>query len=115
MRLSPDDVEAVARRVVELLQEGDVAPRVGMVGTAAIARMVGMSEDWVRDHAGDLGAVRAGAGSRGELRFDVEVVRERLAMRRLSPDDLEDATRGRATSRYPRTVRLLPLPEGARR
>lgn len=114
MKLSPDDVEAVARRVVELLQEGEVAPRVGMVGTAAIARMVGMSEDWVRDHAGELGGVRAGDGARGELRFDVAVVRERMARRGVAADQLAGEPRRPGPRPPARKVRLLPLPEGAR-
>src|SRR4051794_22071389 len=114
-RLAPEDVEAVARRVVELLAEHAVTPQVGMVDTAAVARLVGMSEQWARDHAAELGGVRVGDGPRGELRFDLAVVRDRIAMRRLSASAAAQPAARPGPPRGPRTVRLLPLPEGARR
>jgi hypothetical protein len=66
--VSDSDVEAVARRVVELLADAGVAGR-GFVDTAQVARCYGVSEDWVRSHAVELGAVRLG-DTRGPLRFD---------------------------------------------
>jgi hypothetical protein len=70
-------VEAIARRVVELL--GTSAPQAGThyVDAATIAGELGVERDWVYDHASQLGAIRLG-GPQGRLRFDREVVRERL-------------------------------------
>ena len=71
-------VEAIARRVVELLAlETAEATRGGLIDAAALARELGVERDWVYEHAGQLGAIRLG-GPRGRLRFDLEVVREKL-------------------------------------
>lgn len=58
-------VEAVARRVVELLREeaGEALP------ASEIARRFGLSRAWVYAHADDLAAVRIGTGPRPRLRF----------------------------------------------
>ena len=71
--LSAADVDAIAARVVELLRE---EPRVGRhVDTTAVATMLGVSGDWVREHAAELGAVRLGDGPKGALRFDLRRVK----------------------------------------
>lgn len=76
--VDPQLVEAIARRVVELLSEQTAdPPAVRLVDAAELARRLGVDRDWVYAHASQLGAVRLG-GPRGRLRFDVEVVRERL-------------------------------------
>ena len=77
MRLDPDDVEAIARRVAELLGAGPQAP-VRYVDAAHLARALGVERAWVYAHAARLGGVRLG-GPRGRLRFDLEAVREQLA------------------------------------
>jgi hypothetical protein len=73
----PEIVEAIALRVVELL--GGVAPGspVRLVDAGRVARELGVERDWVYDHAAQLGAIRLG-GPRGRLRFDLQVVKERL-------------------------------------
>jgi hypothetical protein len=43
--------------------------------------MLGMSRDTAYSMAGELGAVRLGAGPRGRLRFDAERVAEALTAR----------------------------------
>jgi len=65
--LDPESVEAVARRVAELLT-GDSAT--GLVDAAELARLMGVSRDHVYRHAAALGAVRLGTGPRARLRFD---------------------------------------------
>ena len=77
MRLDPDDVEAIAARVAELL---DARPADGLryVDAAALARALGVDRDWVYAHAAQLGALRLG-GPRGRLRFDLEHIRRVLA------------------------------------
>lgn len=76
-------VEAVARRVVELLRdEGLAAPaEPRLLDAAEVAERFGVSAEWVRDHADDLGAVRLGDGPRPRLRFDADAVREALSAR----------------------------------
>lgn len=72
--------------------------------------MLGMSEEWVRDHAAELGAVRLGDGRRGALRFEVERINAALERGRLGTLPRKRGRRRRA-SRVA-GVRLLPLPEG---
>jgi hypothetical protein len=52
-----------------------------LVDANAIARLTGMSQRWVYDHADEIGAVRAGDGTRPRLRFDPTLVRARLDQR----------------------------------
>lgn len=77
-------VEAIARRVVELLQETEQAGPVKLTDAATIASELGVERDWIYEHAEELGAIRLG-GPRGRLRFDREVVRERLRERAKPP------------------------------
>lgn len=71
-------VEAIARRVVELLRAEEPQRSTALVDATAVARDLEVERDWVYSHAVDLGAIRLG-GPRGRLRFDLQVVRERLA------------------------------------
>lgn len=108
MRLEPDDLQAIADRVAELLAEQ--TPRTEYLDTATVARMLDASEDWVRDHASELGAFRLGDGPRGALRFDATRVRAALDRRRLA-----ETKRRRRRPPGPRRrvlgVELLPLPD----
>ncbi len=65
-------VEAIARRVVELLDERveRAIPAVELVDAVTVARALGVSRDTVYEHAEALGARRLG-GARGRLRFDL--------------------------------------------
>jgi hypothetical protein len=49
-----------------------------LVDAAEIARRHGKSRSWVYEHAGELGAVRLGSGSRVRLGFSLARVAERL-------------------------------------
>ena len=74
---SPEMVEAIARRVVELLRaEEGSGPA---VSAAEIARRFDLSRDWVYRHARELGAQRIGVGERPRLRFYPEKVSAYLA------------------------------------
>ena len=77
----PGLVDAVARRVVELLrQEGAVSgqgPR--LLTVAAVSQEFGVSTDWVYANAGRLGAIRLGSGPRARLRFDRATIADRIA------------------------------------
>jgi hypothetical protein len=77
--------------------------------TAEVAAEVRMSEDWVRDHAAELGAIRAGRNARAPLRFEPEAIEAwKRGHRVASP---VAAARKRGPRRRRRDgVELLPLP-----
>jgi hypothetical protein len=106
--LTAADVEAIAARVVELLRpESHVGHH---VDTTSLATILGVSGDWVREHAGELGAIRVGDGPKGALRFEVRRIRAALEQRRLVRQLNPEARRPRATRRVA-GVELLPLPD----
>jgi hypothetical protein len=76
MTLDPEDVEAVAGRVAELLQEERPAAlavpglSARLVDAATMARLLGVSRTTVYAKAEELGAIRVGSGKRARLRFD---------------------------------------------
>ena len=72
--LDADDVEAIARRVAEL-----VPPPSRWVDAQAVAAALGVDRDRVYAHARALGVVRLGPGPKSRMRFDLALVRERLA------------------------------------
>jgi hypothetical protein len=78
VNLSPAAVEAIAQRVVELLAGDSPRSSEGLVTAAEVARRFGVSRDYVYDHAANLGAVRMGDGPKARLRFDPQLVAERL-------------------------------------
>lgn len=97
VRLDPESVEEIARRVVQLLGS-DAAPPPELVDAAELARRLGVSRDAIYGHADELGAVRVG----NRLRFDPAVVSER----RSAPKPSIPKPRRRA----PRSgVALLPV------
>jgi hypothetical protein len=72
IRLDPQAVEAVARRVVELLEKRGLQRR-ELVDAAELARRLGIERSWVYSHAIELGAVKLGTGAKPRLRFDPEM------------------------------------------
>jgi hypothetical protein len=77
--VEPELVEAIARRVVELLRAEESSSQSGrLVDAATLARELGVERDWVYAHADELGAIRLG-GPKGRLRFDRHEVGERLS------------------------------------
>ena len=85
----PDAIEAIAARVVELLEprvaalihthlNGPSNRNRGLINPAELAEQLGRSTDWVRDHADELGVIRLGTGDKPRLLFDRTVVDERL-------------------------------------
>jgi ABC-type amino acid transport substrate-binding protein len=74
VRLPDDQLERLADLVVERLRGAGLAsprPR-SFVDAHAVAAAIGMSVDFVREHADELGVVRQGVGVRPRLRFDLE-------------------------------------------
>ncbi len=72
IKLHPEAVEAVALKVVEILEHRGVQKR-ALVDAAELARMFGIERSWVYSHAIELGAVKLGDGPKPRLRFDPEV------------------------------------------
>jgi hypothetical protein len=117
--LDPEAAEAIARRVVVLLEEKGLRRR-ELIGAAELARRLGVDRSWVYSHAIELGAVKLGEGPRARLRFDPEIAAR--ALRKLgdgsAPDpparSVERADRAR-WMRKPE-VKLLPVerPDGER-
>jgi hypothetical protein len=62
-------LEAVADRLERLVPHPDAPEQ--LVDAAAVAAALGVSRDYVYDHADDLGGVRLGDGPRPRLRFDL--------------------------------------------
>jgi hypothetical protein len=72
--LDAASIEAVARRVVELIRdEGGSPTGRRLVDAATLATELGVDRSWVYSHSGQLGAVKLGTGSKPRLRFDREV------------------------------------------
>lgn len=106
-KLAPEVVDAIARRVVELLPRGTSA-QVELVDAAELARQLGIERSWVYTHAIQLGAIKLGNGRR--LRFDPQVAIERI--RASARQNLDQKPRPRP--RHPRPVEgerppLLPI------
>lgn len=80
LRLDPESIEALARRLAELLspREEPSRPRRQLLTAEEVARWWGIGRRWVYDHADELGARRLGGGRRPRLRFDPDEVAERL-------------------------------------
>jgi hypothetical protein len=76
VHLDNASVEAIARRVAELLSSEHGSE--GWIDAAEVARRYSLSRDFVYEHADELGAVRIGSGPKGRLRFDPAKVVEAL-------------------------------------
>lgn len=72
IKLDPETVDKIARRVAELLEERGMQKR-ELVDAAELARRLGIERSWVYSHAIELGAVKLGKGAKPRLRFDPEV------------------------------------------
>jgi hypothetical protein len=91
--LTPQAIEQIARRVAQLLRS---APRENppaddgsrpLVDAKELATLLGLTRDWVYEHAGELGAIPLGDGRRPRLRFDPVLAAERLKRQRRRPVD----------------------------
>jgi hypothetical protein len=78
IKLDPQAVEAIARRVVERLQGKATAASSELVDAAELARRLGVDRSWVYTHAIKLGAIKLGGGRRLRLRFDPKLAAQRI-------------------------------------
>ena len=67
VRLDAESIEAVALRVVELLDDRDGIQGDRLLSVAEFAKLIGRSTDYVRAHAVDLGGVRQPTSGRRAL------------------------------------------------
>ena len=108
MTLDRDDIEALAARVAELLEErGARRPSGSLVDAAELARRLGTDRSWVYSHASELGAIRLGDGPKARLRFDPDAAA--LRMRLGDEAEVEKPRSPRRRARGARKVRLLPI------
>jgi len=117
--LAPETIEQIAVRVTEMLRsERDVpgGEEAGstkeLVDANELAVRLGVSRYWVYEHAGELGAIAMGRGSRPRLRFDPAVAAQ--ALQRRTPPEVREAPAIRARVRRRKqnvdpTVPLLPI------
>lgn len=108
----PLDVEALARRIVALLEHRP-QPALPQLTATQLADELGVSAAWVREHAAELGGVRLGAGPKAPLRFHRDLVAERLTPRSGSGESLipvsPAAKRSKTAPRAARSGTLVPL------
>jgi hypothetical protein len=104
VRLQPDDIEAIAERVVERLSQQGPRGSIGFATAAEVAELYGVTPSWVYANKNRLGAVKLGDGPKARLRFDLERVDEELRRRAVSrPGPHQRIRRGR-----PRKTALPP-------
>lgn len=119
--LTDADVEAIVARLADELR-GEPAPA-QLVDATALAATLGVSREWVYEHADQLGARRLGDGDKPRLRFDVEQARKALPTASAAESGQQSQPRdtaGEAGSRHRRSSRsgtgpaLLPIRGGQR-
>lgn len=116
IKLDPQATEAIARRVVELLERRGLQRR-ELVDAAELARRFGIERSWVYSHAIELGAVKLGNGSKPRLRFDPEVAARVLRKVGEAPAADPPARSGKRAGQPPRAEKaagLLPIAPGGK-
>lgn len=117
IKLDPQATEAIARRVVELLERRGLQRR-ELVDAAELARRFGIDRSWVYSHAIELGAVKLGSGAKPRLRFDPEVAARVLRKVGETPAADPPARSGKRAGQPPRAekaaVQLLPIAAGGK-
>ena len=88
IKLDPETVEVIARRVIALLERGEAA-QLELLDAAELARRLGVDRSWIYNHAVELGAIRLGEGARPRLRFDPVAVSKRIRKKARGQDTAE--------------------------
>jgi hypothetical protein len=115
--LTPASVEAVARRVSELLATPASS---SLVDADAVARHLGVERSWVYEHALELRARRLGDGPKARLRFSLADVDEAIACSlgresaKAVNGSAEPIRRRRGRARLGTSAPLLPVKGSAR-
>jgi hypothetical protein len=108
--LSPRCIEAIAARVIELLQEHTrhLEHPTSLIDVIELARQTGLSRTWIYEHARELGAIRLGDGPRARLRFNPDTVK-RLLEREPRPRVERAPAKRRRQVRAMTDIELLPI------
>jgi hypothetical protein len=108
-RLHPDDVDAIATRVIELLQHQTPVANGRLLTTAQAAQRLGRTQDWVRQHRHQLGLIPS-QGERPRLLFNAQALDAYAATHTTRPAARPAPTQLTARrSRTKTTVDLLPI------
>lgn len=107
VRLDDASVEAVARRVAELVRDREPTP--DWIDAAEVARRLGVKTDYVYRHAAELGAEPLGKGPKPRLRFDAEAVEEHLRTSRRREASPPPKVSRKAAPPRPARVELLEI------
>jgi hypothetical protein len=108
IKLDPQATEAIARKVVELLEKRGLQKR-ELVDAAELAKRFGIKRSWVYSHAIELGAVKLGSGAKPRLRFDPEIAAK--ALHRAGDDSAADPpTRSGKRAGQPQRDRRSEVP-----
>ncbi len=109
--LDAQAIDAIARRVADLLVHRDAAKGTAFVDAAELARRLGVEREWVYAHASELGAIRLGSGSTPRLRFDPAIAIERMNASAKEARPEPSRSLARRQSRAPRSggAPLLPI------
>lgn len=112
IKLDPQTVEAIARRVVELL-EGRGRQKRELIDATELARRFGIERSWVYSHAIELGAVKLGDGPKPRLRFDPDIAARILQrvgeVKAADPPARSGKRAGQPQAHGSSEVRLLPI------
>ena len=99
--------DAIVTRVLEAFRSERIITRVPSTLTwldaHEVAQRLGVSRDWVYEHADELGASRIGTGPRPRLRFPPDILEHRGAR----PSAHEPA--GQPAKREPKPRGLIPI------
>ncbi len=106
--LDPDDIEAIATRVAELLRHTPHPS--GLLTATQLAQHLGLTRAWIYQHAHQLGAMQLGSGSKPRLRFDLTTAQAALARTDNKHSALPDPAPPRPRRRPPKTTDTALLP-----
>jgi hypothetical protein len=99
-------VEALARRVVELLRtETRENADIRLVDASTLAADLGVERSWVYEHANELHPIRLGTGPKARLRFDARIVRATLIARSVAEQPESESVNAARRSQTPRRER----------
>lgn len=82
-----------------------------LLTTREVAELLAVSEEFVREHAAEIGGIRLTDSNRSPLRFESKRIDEWKDRRRLEPPPTLRPRRRPGPRRVPRGVKLIPLPQ----
>ena len=98
---------AIVARVIEVLREEGLSSRASeataWLDAQEVAQRLGVSSEWVYEHADELGALRIGSGPRPRLRFPPQILDPR------SRTTISAEAGGEPRNRRPKPSGLIPI------